>query len=230
MIVSTETASPTPRRLRAAAWVGALFALPLGLVYCDHPTEPMATGQGGAEQVEIDARDGQMDDALLADLVDIARRYALDIRGLTSGQVSAEEAARLTRSAAEMDRRLLERLEAGELLDREEEAVQRLLESSRRLVGIMASHRLPGVQSHLQALVAESDLLVAQDDLLDFSEQEAGEALQVLFRRLERMREARRGAAPDAVDASTEEVRDRLRELQGRLARLVHLRNPHPSN
>lgn len=89
MIISTDTPSPSPRRARAAAWVAVLFALPLGLVYCDRPTTPIAGEEEPATETEtleslVEGLDGDIGDIL-------------------------------TRREEEIHQSILERVESGEL-------------------------------------------------------------------------------------------------------------------
>ena len=53
MIVSTDTLSPAPRRLRAVVRLATVCALPFGLVYCDRPMAPMSSDEEtGLDPVE----------------------------------------------------------------------------------------------------------------------------------------------------------------------------------
>ena len=57
MIVSTETRAPAPRWLRTTVRLALLCALPLGLIYCDWATTPMAADdEAGVDPVEAARR------------------------------------------------------------------------------------------------------------------------------------------------------------------------------
>lgn len=111
MIVETNT-SNTPRWLRRGAWAAALFALPLGLVYCDRPETPAtpeddaveapaAADAGGAVQA------GDSDDAANSDLRRRRERAGAFLRELEArveaGEITQAEAeAQMTQLRARM--------------------------------------------------------------------------------------------------------------------------------
>ena len=99
MIVSTDTRSPAPRLLRIVGRAALLCALPLGLIYCDWATAPMAADEAGVDPVEEPAPVG-MDELRTA--TDAAPRFAqalsqreaalqeLILDGIESGAVSEQ--------------------------------------------------------------------------------------------------------------------------------------------
>ena len=100
MIVSTDNRSPAPRWVRAATWMAVMCALPFGLIYCDRPTAPTAP-MAADEETTADPAEGAVLDspdelfATLHELVD-----------------------NLSRREAEIQERIREAVESGELSER----------------------------------------------------------------------------------------------------------------
>lgn len=90
MIVSTRTRAPAPRWLRATGGVALLCALPLGLIYCDWATAPMAADdEAGVDPVDGAALVGTDESIVGADEL----RAAADAVARVERALSQREAA-----------------------------------------------------------------------------------------------------------------------------------------
>ena len=113
MIVETNT-SNTPRWLRRGAWTLAMFALPLGLVYCDRP-ESAAAPENDPMEAPADS-DG-----------------SVQAGDSDDGATNADRRARRARVAAAL-RELRANVQAGEIT--REEAAERAAELRRRMAAV----------------------------------------------------------------------------------------------
>ncbi len=69
MIISTDTRSPAPRRLRFATWGAVLCALPFGLIYCDKAATPVedeheAVPEAATLEIPVETFEGELADIL----------------------------------------------------------------------------------------------------------------------------------------------------------------------
>ena len=179
MIVSTNTRSPSPRPVRAAAWVAALCALPFGLVYCDRPSPPATDGEEAATETEaVESADETFD----GDLADILTRR--------------EEAIKL---------RIQERVQSGELDERASRVLSAYISGS--FARLLLRHMDRNLSLDEKKAVAEEltgstewDELDSRATLARVSElilaQAASDQLEQARLRLARMREVLRPHLP----------------------------------
>lgn len=110
MIVSTRTRAPAPRWLRATGRVALLCALPLGLIYCDWATAPMAADdEAGVDPVEGAALVGAdesivgANEALVRAYERLVRSYERLVRAELSAYLSGAASGHLIRYSLDND-------------------------------------------------------------------------------------------------------------------------------
>ena len=111
------TTSTTPRRLHSALPLAALTVLSLGLAGCTDGTAPEEQGMDlAALQAALDAAHESHDDQGADTLDDVATAaYAQIDAALADGDVSEEDARRLSGWVAERKRTYLESIRAGRM-------------------------------------------------------------------------------------------------------------------
>ena len=126
MIVSTRTRAPAPRWLRATGRVALLCALPLGLIYCDWATAPMAADdEAGVDPVEAAAVVGTdelhvgANEALVGANEALVRAYQLLVRseelhfGADELRAATYATARVERALSQLEAALQEFIREG---------------------------------------------------------------------------------------------------------------------
>ena len=180
MIVEDNTTTTTPRWLRTGAWIAAVCALPLGIVYCDQPETPATPDD---EVMEAPAGAEANDAAQAGDSDDAA-----------TGQ-----ARRMERVAA-FRRNLGDRVEAGEIT-REEAAVDMAaLRARMAAVGEQAAESAGDAEGEASAAGAARykaavEQVQAMLDAGEITEEQANQRFERLRVRMEGG--AARGRTPD---------------------------------
>ena len=186
MIVSTDTRSPAPRRLRAATRVAVLCALPFGLIYCDRPEAATEPDEDAAADVVLDAPQELAESDLDAVLSNREEEITRDIlQEVGSGALSVVQGLELSAYVAGAKAGLL--ISYGDLgLSREEK--QRLADI---LSASVDRKRLPGGIAMRDSLLQRE---LIQSVLTDHSE-----LLQRASQRLVRLPPIVRRPAPPII-------------------------------
>ena len=157
MIVSADTRSPPPRWLRAATWIAILCALPLGLIYCDQATVPMAVEEEAAPEAETLESSGETFDG---DLADILTRREEDIHRsiqekVKSGALDEHGGRLLSAYVSGAKAGLLIRHEGQNLSDEEKQAVAERLTASADWDNLAARAAMDSATMLRERLVAQ---------------------------------------------------------------------------
>ena len=134
MIISTDTRSPAPRRLRFATWGAVLCALPFGLIYCDKAATPVEDEPPPEAEMLEDPGE-----TIASDLADILTRREEDIHRsilerVESGALDEHRGGLLSAYVSGAKAGLLIHYEGRDLSDDEKQAVaDRLTASAERV-------------------------------------------------------------------------------------------------